>query len=268
MILRVLGNESPFTGPDGAGPGYLLEIAPGCAVLLECGTGVTSALQHYQEVAALEAVVVSHLHPDHSADLFPLGFAVQAALNDGRRSSRLPLYMPPGAGETFLSVADQLGGLADIFSRAYDFCVMGDEVRIAGTLCMFYPTDHAPECRGVRVEIPGGAGSKVFAYTADSSWCSNLLAIATGADLLLCEAAATNAEVAREKHHLQPEEAGELARCAGAKHLLLTHLIPGADRGELVSRAGAMFSGPVEIAAIGGEYIIDDHGATRRRHHG
>ena len=76
--------------------------------------------------------------------------------------------------------------------------------------------------------------------------------MAQDADLLLCEATKQGTRLEGDyPFHMYADEAGAVARDAGARRLLLTHVAPTLDVAESVAEAAAVFEGPVEWAAPG-----------------
>ena len=76
MRIIVLGCFGPYPPAGGTCSGYLLE-KDGSFVLLDCGNGVLSKLQHFIKLKDLSAVILSHLHSDHVSDISILGYAWQ-----------------------------------------------------------------------------------------------------------------------------------------------------------------------------------------------
>ncbi|MFB7877706.1 ribonuclease Z [Nocardia sp. NPDC056064] len=64
-----------------------------------------------------------------------------------------------------------------------------------------------------------------FAFVMDTGLCDNVFALADGVDLLVIESTFldTETEQAAERGHLTARQAGEVARAAGVKTLVLTH---------------------------------------------
>ena len=83
MRWTVLGCQSPFPGPGGGTPGYLLEVEEK-KILVDCGSGVLSRLGNYLALHELDAVWLSHLHHDHIADFFVLQYAMLTAFRRER----------------------------------------------------------------------------------------------------------------------------------------------------------------------------------------
>ena len=70
-------------------------------------------------------------------------------------------------------------------------------------------------------------------------------------DLLIAEATLPRPERTGLRGHLTPEEAGEHARDAGARKLMLTHISDELDPDWAVTQAKTAYDGPVEMAAEG-----------------
>ena len=91
LTLTVLGCDGSFPGPGGACSGYLL-TCEGSRVWLDCGSGTLANLQRHTTMEEVDAVVISHQHPDHWTDLEHFGVACRWAL--GRTG--VPVFAPPG----------------------------------------------------------------------------------------------------------------------------------------------------------------------------
>jgi len=93
---------------------------------------------------------------------------------------------------------------------------------------------------------------QVVAFVMDTSWCDGALALADGADLLVCEAtfASSESQLAAAYGHLTAAQAGRIAAQADARRLLLTHFSQRyPDVSQLAEEAAATFSGEVVVAA-------------------
>ncbi|MGG5833061.1 MBL fold metallo-hydrolase, partial [Bacillus pumilus] len=60
--------------------------------LVDCGSGVLSKLQQYIDIEELDAVLLSHYHHDHIADIGPLQYAKLVGYHLGKSSGPLPIY--------------------------------------------------------------------------------------------------------------------------------------------------------------------------------
>jgi len=248
--LTVVGCSGSFPGPGSPASCYLVE-ADGFRMLLDIGNGAVGAMQRHLEVRDLDAVLVSHLHPDHCIDLLAL---YVARTYDPRRSYRsLPVHVPAGGAEHF---ARAYGKAEDPgLVSAFDFHEWSAGAHQVGPFTVTVARmAHPVETWGMRVEHDG----RVLTYSADTGPCDNLVTLARDADLALFE---SSFEADRDTHapealHLTGGEAGEAARLAGARRLVLTHLPPWNDP-EVSRRAGeAAFAAPVELARQGAAYDV------------
>jgi ribonuclease BN (tRNA processing enzyme) len=238
VVLTVLGCDGSWPGPGGAGSGYLLRVGA-TSVVLDAGPGTFAVLQTVIDPAEVDAVVISHHHPDHWTDLF----AMDAHARFGGRRGQLPVYAP----------AEVVARAQTDGNSALDWHTVthGDRAGIGEASCAFHRTDHAEETLAVRVD---GAG-RALGYSADTGPEWSLEALGTGLDLLLCEATYT-AEHEGTAGHLSGRQAGMAARQAGALRLVITHRWPTMDARAVAEEAEAAFCGPVERATIGKEFTL------------
>jgi len=242
MRLTVLGIWGGFPAAGGATSSFLLEDG-GFRLLLECGSGVLSQVQRYVSLAGLDAVVVSHYHHDHVADVGCLqyGMLVQRQGAGGRRP--LPIYGHQRDKKQFERLTYGKGPVTQGVPLA-----AGDATEVGPWRLRARETVHGAYCLALRFETAAG---KALAYTADTGWCENVVELAAGADVLIAEATLTDEQAGAVSGHLTAGEAGRLARMAGVGRLVLTHFSPGADLERLRRQAEAAFPGPVELAAPG-----------------
>ena len=243
MKLTILGTCSPYPLPGRACPSYLLE-AGGRSLLLDCGSGAASRLLEFTDYDRLAAVVLSHLHGDHMSDLWVMRYAVDAYLRSGRRQEPLPVYAPPEPAAEFALLP---------YKEAFKVIPAvpgGPPVELetdqgGGLSLSFARTDHPLPCNAMVVEC----GGRKFAYSADTSYSTDIAAFVSGADLLLCEATLQESvKEFRRLGHLTASDAGRLAREAGVKRLILTHFSPELDVAITEKEAEASFGARVELA--------------------
>lgn len=242
MKVTVLGMFGPFEGAGGACSGYLIE-ENGTRLLLDCGNGVLGRLQEHCSYNDLAAVILSHLHVDHISDIFVLRYALENDRRRGWRASALPLYSPAQPEEEFSRLP--AGDAFEIHPyRA------GDRLQIGPFSISFAPARHFIPACAARVE----SGNTSFVYSADTGWSDEVIALAAGADLFLCEANLPPGE--ESEGHLSGLQAGQMAERAGAARLLLTHIYPGIDPDGQRRDAQTAFPGPVEVVKEGATYIV------------
>lgn len=254
MRLRVIGRSSPYGGPSEATVGYVIEGEDG-HLLLECGTGVIAKYLEDYSLADLKGVVVSHLHLDHSADLFPLGFAIKHAIMQGLRHDLVPLFLPSGGVDTFNAALTVFGDLRAHYSEVFAYEEYSDEspVTIGGWSLYFHKVYHGMNGHGVVIE---GEKGERLGYTGDTKMGGRLASFFQGNDLLLCEATVETEEQGGTTGHLTAEQAGQLATAAKVGQLVLTHFLPGTDVEEKKRLAALHFPGAIDIAEVGKVYSI------------
>lgn len=240
MKWRVLGCHSPYPGPGGATPGYLLEVEE-YRILIDCGSGVLSKLAEVCPPHRLDAVILSHLHHDHIADFFVLQYAIQTAMRLGWRQEPLPVYSP--------NRPEKWGNLLTYGSAIQLHPIQeGKKYVLGGWEAAFFRTDHSIPCFAARLE---GFGRRIL-YGADSGPETAWEKMAQNPDLFVCEGTFLQRDLPRENiGHLSVMQAGKAAERIRAKRLLLTHLFPGSDRREIEEEAKGSFSGQLWLAETG-----------------
>src|SRR5215211_3885231 len=265
MRLTILGKSPSWQDADGACSGYLLEDDDTC-VLVDCGNGVFSKLRRYRDYGSVDAVVISHLHADHFLDLVPYSYALTYAPKrqpvpiqrwPGDPAPRKPrLICPPGSRETFRTIVGSWGN-DDLIENAFELeeYTVEDTPEIGDLKIEFRSVPHFTETFALRIHSAANGGGWL-AYGADSSPNQDVVDFARGADLLMIEATLPRPERTGMRGHLTPREAGEHARAAGVKHVLLTHMSDEMDELWARREAEAGFGGRVDIAVEGAVYTI------------
>lgn len=257
MKLTILGCSGSVPSPDSPCSGYLVESGD-TRILLDLGNGALGALQRHLDPFRLDAVLFSHLHPDHCADMAALTVLRRYYPNPpyDPTANRLPVHAPGAAPDRFAALdapnaTDRIGAdLSDVF----DFrALSGAPLRIGPFEVRPVPVAHVcPGSWGFRVAAEGA----VLAYTGDTGPCPQLGELAADADVLLSEASWPDSPDAPADVHLSGRQAGEVAESAGARRLLLTHLQPWSDRDRIVGEARHVFRGPSELVEAGAVYEV------------
>ena len=251
--MDVLGVCAAYPAPNDACSGYLISEGD-TRVLLDCGPGVMGNLPKVCSYFDLNAVIISHLHVDHYLDIFPLRYALTYSLHRPENYSRIPLLMPPGEyNRLFAGAAAQ-----DWEKFEQIFLPMGMSERTEspfGQLTFrFALMNHPIQSFACRVT---GADGTSLVYSSDTGFSESLIQFAQGADLFVCEATLQDQHLDRKMTgHLTAREAGLIAKEAGVKELLLTHIWPEYDRAISIKEARESFTGPVTAAATGSSIII------------
>ncbi|WP_219412668.1 MBL fold metallo-hydrolase [Pseudonocardia nigra] len=262
MRLIVLGCSGSGPGPDSPASGYLVQ-AGDAHLVLDLGNGTLGALQRHLDPWELDAVVFSHLHPDHSADFASLvvhrRYHPRPPFDPASRP--LPVYAPAEAPERFAaayaaSAAERAAtDLTDVF--AFQPLSDGAVAEVAGTVLRSAAVDHPCEAYALRVE----QGGRSLVYSGDTGPCPGLVELARGADVLLCEATWPHDgggawDEPPPGVHLSGRQAGEHAAAAGVGRLLITHVPAWFDGEQLLAEAKAAFDGPVELVAPDVAYTV------------
>lgn len=220
MNLTVLGGSGAWPPAGGACSGYLVEHG-GYRLLIDPGYAVLPRLLRRLDAIDVDAVLISHGHPDHCADLNPLLRARH--LRDGP-AHPLPIHALPGAVDGVLAL-DRPGMLSAAY-RIHDI----EPGRAFGLGPFSIDTRSLPHSRpnvGFRVAGDG----RTLAYTGDAGPDPALVELARGADVLLAEASYVETVPADNRGTLSSaRDAGRAAAEAGVRALVLTHLMPGTDR--------------------------------------
>ncbi|MFI5697753.1 MBL fold metallo-hydrolase [Kribbella sp. NPDC051586] len=238
----VLGCATPYAEVDNPCSGYLVS-GGGTRIWMDAGSGTLGELQRHVRLDELDAIWISHLHADHSADLLTAYYGALYA--DITLRAPIPLYGPPG-------IADRLAGFltngptrspiesAFAVTELYD----GHEAAVGALHLTSRAVEHGMPAFAVRMESEG----RSLVYSGDTAPCTALRELADGCDVLLCEA-----DGAEDGHHT-PEQAGETA--AGAARLIVTHVGRSIGREQAAVRAATRFDGPVEYAVPGAAYLM------------
>jgi ribonuclease BN (tRNA processing enzyme) len=246
--LTVLGCAGTFPGPDSPCSGYLVEHE-GFRLVVDLGAGALGNLQRHIDVRDVDAVYISHLHADHCIDLVAYFYARR--YHPAGRLPRLLVYGPPGMAARIGAAFEEppVDGLDEV----YDFQERGSGTLAIGPFTVTVGVvEHPIECHGLRIE----AGGKVLTYSGDSACCDTLVELARGADTFLCEASWPSEPPPPPGIHLTGREAGDQATKAGARRLLLTHLMPFHDPQAMLAEAKETFDGHLELVHPGSTYVI------------
>ena len=255
MLLTVLGCSGSIPGPSSPASGYLVD-AGGARLAVDLGNGTLGTLQRHADPLSLDALLFSHLHPDHFADFSALTVLRRYHPNPrvDPRVAKLPVYAPGEAPTRFAAqYAPDTAELAETdLSDVYDFRAWPVEARINGIGVRVARVAHPCEAYGLRLEH----GGRTLVYTGDSGACDALTELADGADVLLAEASLTHAENRPPDLHLSGREAGELAEAARVGRLILTHVPPWTDPDAVLEEAKAAFGGEVQLAELSARYEV------------
>jgi ribonuclease BN (tRNA processing enzyme) len=240
MKLTVLGCSGSMAGPDSPASGYLVE-ADGYRVVLDLGNGAFGPLQRHVAPHEVDAIVLSHLHADHCIDL--TSYIVALRYGPVTPERRIPLYGPSGTKDRLEAAYDPVArklGLHELF----EFTTTAAPATLGPFEVSFAAVNHPVPTFAVRLT----QGGRTLVYSGDTGESPALVELATGADVLLCEASFSSSDLYVPDLHLTGAQAGEHAARAGVGKLIITHVQPWNSREDAVIEASAVFDGEVVAA--------------------
>lgn len=244
--VTILGGAAAGGNPGQGCSGILIRTGS-VAFVLDFGPGVLPELKKQIDYRTLDAILITHLHLDHTLDLGALRFALAYSPRPATR--RVPLWMPPG-GIAFLkkfgSAFEETGEPDDFFDHSFNIAEYNPKlsVTVGDAKIRFFPTVHSRPCWAMRVTIPG---AQEFFFTGDAGPDSNLAGPARGCPVIASESGTLDGEFG----HMTPIEAGQLAADAGAETLILTHLWEEYGFETYRERAASVFPGELLLAKPG-----------------
>lgn len=244
MELVILGAGTALPLPDKSTAGHLLRVGE-TPLLFDIGPGTIARLAaagvSYRD---LEYVFLTHHHSDHTLDLVTF---LQANDSTPGWTRRRPLHLIgcPGTQQFYQQLMEVYPGIAP---QTYQL-----DLRQVETQSMILPfgtiqaafTRHTENSVAYRLE----AENKAFVYSGDAIETPELVALARGADLFVCECSFPNGWTSAE--HLNATQVGRIACAAGARQVVLTHQYPPALAVDLAAQVRQEYDGPVIVASDG-----------------
>jgi ribonuclease BN (tRNA processing enzyme) len=216
--VQFLGSGSAFS--DGGRVNAAIHVtAPGVSLLLDCGGSALPGIKKHIDPKAIDAIAVTHLHGDHFGGI---PFLVIEQHFTGRKK---PLVVggPPSLAQRIR--AEEQALYPDFYGPTplgfpFSTVVLGAEpTELGGARVTALPVRHVAmsEPHGLRVEVAG----KLIAYSGDARFTSELVAVAKGADLFICEATSFERE---DPAHISYRQLMAHREEFEAKRIVLTHL--------------------------------------------
>ena len=243
MELVVLGSSGTYPAPEAPASGYLVRTSD-AAIWCDAGPGTFQLLSGIIAPERLSAVVLSHLHPDHCADLFSLIHYLAYGPPGGKAT--IDVYAPPDAATRFEAFLQPAPDSAFYDVVRFPNVGPGSVIEIGDMTLRFATAHHSVPAFLVRF----ATAHRSIVYTGDTGPTPELAALAAGTDLLVAEAS-LGPEEEPWPFHMTPAQAGAFAAAAGASRLLLTHLRPTLDPVTAVSAASATYGRTPMVATPG-----------------
>lgn len=247
MRLTVLGCAGSFANAGSAASGYLVEHG-GHRLVLDLGSGSFGRLQAHADPDTVDALLLSHLHPDHCADL--VGLYVHRKYRWEGPAPALPTYGPSGT----LRRADEMYGLhaPASMSEVLDVREHSEQYEIGPFTVRTARVPHPVTAYATRVE----AGGRALVFSGDTGPSERLVELSRGADLALFEASFLDDPRNPPDLHLSAREAAEHADRAGVPRLVLTHLVAWNDSALSREQAAQAYDGELQLAEADATYEV------------
>ena len=233
-------------------PAGLLVVAAGQLILLDIGPGTLTRLEAVGfSCTQLHHLLLTHFHPDHTLDLATL-LQVFNFAPGAERIEPFTIIACPGIQDFYRRLLELY---PDLYPLSYELKlkqVFQDVFSIGMLKVRCAPTGHTPESIAYRMED----GSNSLVYSGDASPRGELVRLANGADMLVCECSFPAGWETED--HLNADTAGVIAQQAGVKSLILTHTYPPAQAVDLIAQVRSHYTGAVRLAIDGLHLTVED----------
>jgi ribonuclease BN (tRNA processing enzyme) len=242
LQLDVLGAGPAYTDrPGSAGAAYLVR-STATSIVLDLGQGAFPRLAAQIEPSTIDAVVVSHLHPDHFIDLVALRHYLRWQFQPSRR---VRVIAPAGLANRLDAVHDEPG----FASASLDIEPLGPGTTQLGEITLeARRVTHTDDSYAFRLSMGSGPG---LVYSGDCGRAEDLDPLIRPGDALLCEVSFGPGPAPRGAEHLDGQAVGALAARTSPGRVLLTHLQMGFDPVPTIESVARAYTGPVELVEPG-----------------
>ncbi len=240
MKLSILGSGTCVPSLKRNAPAYFLE-AGGREVLVDCGSGTLLQLEKInRSYKDLDAVFITHPHPDHVADIIPLIHAFLATPMF-KREKDLFLVGPKGLKDFYEHCVIFL--MEPAKQLPVQIIEIEDKMDYPPFRVFTARTVHSENSIAYRFEL----ADKSLVITGDADYDNGIVELSKNADILIADAAFP--ESLKRKGHMTPKECGMVAKKAEVKKLILSHLheltVSDADK---LDECRQVFDGDVSLA--------------------
>lgn len=244
MKLTVIGFWGAYPEKNESSSCYLIEHKD-TKVILDCGSGALSQMKNYVETKDLDAVVLSHLHEDHCADIGCFKYEIMIDTLLGKRKKSIDIW----AGDSSKKVK----------SLSYKSYCNGRNYKdldgfTTGSL-KFSVIKNLHDIPSYAIKVTDSDG-KVLVYSGDTGFYDELISFSKDASCFLCESSLYSYQHGDIKGHLTAKEAGYIAASANVGHLILTHLPHYGNIDDMAHEAGEKFNNKITVAYKGLSVII------------
>lgn len=240
--ITVLGCSGSYAGAGEACSGYLVKSET-TRLWVDCGPGTLANLQDQCRLEDIDAIVISHHHPDHCAEL-PVVYNAARYYTDIERLRVLCTEDVRRVTDVFHYARDS----SDLFD--WEIVTDGSTAEVGDISIRFSRTDHPVETLAMRFEHD----DRSILYTSDTGRDWSLSQLGPTPDVLVGEGTLVDATDHPSVPHVSCRWLAREANSVGAGHLVVTHVPPGSDPATHRAEAAALFDGPVDVAATGARF--------------
>lgn len=252
MEVTVVGSGTVVPRPERRQSCVVVRVG-GEMLVFDLGAGaVRGMVAAGLDPFATDRIFFTHFHPDHTLDAANLLFAMNYGTYEPR-TRPLRLNGPEPFEGFWSSIMDVWGewmavGYPILTRELPHAC--DAPIELAGCRLTWAPAAHRPESIAYRLD----GENEAFVYTGDTEYSESVVNLARGADTLLIECSMP--DDAPVPGHLTPAGVARMAREAGVGRVVLTHLYPPVDDGQLPGEVEKGFGGEVLLAHDGLRFTV------------
>lgn len=242
--MIVLGSGTGIPHMRRFGPGYALRIHDRYLFFDPSAGTVSRAVQYGIDLRNISHVFFTHLHPDHTGDLVPFLFALKNPDIDSE--TVLHFVGPYGFKDFYNDLKKVYGQWIEVHPpKAYILEISKNHIGEKQWSIKWEKLAHTENSVGYRVTHKGTG--KVWAYSGDTDYCDGIMRLVHNADVAVLECSFP--DQFREKGHLTPSLAGQIAREGNVRHLVLSHFYPKCNGEDIVAQCQRVYSGRITLAS-------------------
>ena len=253
MKMTVIGCAGSFPGPDSPASCYLFEAPHNGStfrLVVDLGNGALGGLQRVLDPRRLDAIALSHLHPDHCLDM--CGLYVLSKYHPDGGIPPIPVHAPSGAGRYLSTAYGDGDGAGMVEQFEFNDWIDGTPVGIGPFTVTPVLVDHPIPSFALKITDR----HSTLVYSGDTGPTEILAEFVEGADVFLCEASFVESADNPPNLHLTGAEAGTYAARGDVGQLLITHIPAWTDREEVLGDVKSTWDGPTTLVTAGSVHEI------------
>ena len=244
--LTLLGTGTFFVSTDRSSSAYLLEVDDK-KILIDCGPGTLMRLSQIGvELEDIDYVFITHLHADHTSDLFSffMNFRLKDAFSKGKLSKFPQIFGPQGIDDFLLKLSKAYKLLSVKGWEKIKFLKANKKQKIGNISIESFNVKHIVfglNANGLAYRFT--VGNKVITFSGDCIKCSGIEKASKEADLFICDASYSKRKGSTA--HMDTHDIGMISQKSSVKKVVLSHFYPQTDNIDLVKEVKEKFFGEV-----------------------